>query len=252
MEIFSAIQLSDARAVCPEQGDLGRMTVTSAQPCGVARRFIRAGVRNLHIVDLEGARSGEPWDPTFVEIEALVQQGNAFIQVGGGIRTEEHLLRYLRMGVHRVILGTAAVESAAFVRRMASRYGDKIAVSVDVKDGMAAIHGWTKAGGAGAAELCRRLRDDGIGTVICTDVLRSGMLSGVDTALYRELLTIRGLEIIAAGGIRSAREIEVLKDMGVSGAILGKAVYDGRLDLGMCLDAADDRRKEEDEEPPLF
>ena len=252
MEIFSAIQLSDARAVCPEQGDPDRMTVYSAQPCGVARRFIRAGVRNLHIVDLEGVRSGQPSFANFIEIGALVQQGNAFIQVGGGIRTEEHILQYLQMGAHRVILDTATVENMAFVRRMATRYGAKIAVSVDLKGGKVVSHGWTKTGEENAKDICLRLRDAGVRTVICTDVDRCGMLSGMDAELYRDLLTLRGLEVIAAGGIRTAREIETLKDMGAAGVILGRAIYDGRLDLGMCLDAAGNRRKEEDEELPLF
>ena len=252
MEIFAGIDLCDGRAVRLEQGDLSRMTVYSAQPCGVARRFIRAGIRNLHVVDLEGAGNGEPWEANFVEIEALVQQGNAFIQVGGGIRTEDHILQYLRMGVDRVVLGTAAVENIAFARRMAGRYGKKIAVAIDVRNGMAATHGWKKTGVEGYADLCRRLRDEGVQTVICTDIQRYGMLSGANLEMYREVTAIPGLEVLAAGGICAVREIEQLRAMGAAGAVLGKALYDGKLDPGMCLDASESRRKEEDDELPMF
>ena len=252
MEIFPAIDLRDGRAVRLTQGDYDKMTVYSAQPCGVARRFIRAGARNLHIVDLDGARAGEPGFANLVEIEALVQQGHAFIEVGGGIRTEERILQYLELGVNRVILGTVAVENFDFTRRMAERYGEKIAVGEDARDGMVATHGWEKTSGEEGFDFCRRLRDAGVKTVIYTDISRDGTLSGTNLEAYRELVKIEGLDIIASGGISSVGEIEMLNAMGVAGAILGKAVYDGRLDLGMCLDAAGNRRTEEDDEPALF
>lgn len=252
MQIFPAIDLRDGRAVRLTQGDYDKMTVYSAQPCGVARRFIRTGARNLHIVDLDGARAGEPGFANFVEIEALVQQGHAFIQVGGGIRTEERILQYLELGVNRVILGTVAVENFAFTERMARRYGGRIAVGVDARDGKVATHGWEKTSGEDGFDFCRRLRDAGVETVIYTDISRDGMLSGTNLEAYRELVKIEDLGIIASGGISTVKEIEELNAMGVAGAILGKAVYDGRLDLGMCLDAAGDRASEEDDELPLF
>lgn len=252
MEIFPAIDLRDGRAVCLTQGDYDQMTVYSAQPCGVARRFIRAGARNLHIVDLDGARAGEPGFANLVEIEALVQQGHAFIEVGGGIRNEERILQYLQLGVNRVILGTAAVENFAFTRRMAERYGSRIAVGVDARDGMVATHGREKTSGEEGVDFCRRLRDAGVQTVIYTDICREGTLSGANLEVYQELVKIEGLNILASGGISSVKEIETLNAMGVAGVILDKAVYDGRLDLGMCLEAVGSRRTEEDDELPLF
>lgn len=252
MNIFPAIDLRDGRAVRLTQGDYDKMTVYSAQPCGVARRFIRAGARNIHVVDLDGARAGEPGYANLIEIEALVQQGHAFIEVGGGIRTEERIVQYLELGVDRVILGTIAVENFEFTERMARRYGEKIAVGVDARDGMVATHGWEKTSGEEGFAFCRRLRDAGVQTVIYTDISRDGTLSGTNIEAYRELVKIEGLDVVASGGISSVEEIRILNEMGVHGAILGKAVYDGRLDLGACLDAAGDRRTEEDEELPLF
>ena len=252
MKIFPAIDLRDGRAVRLHQGDYEQMTVYSAQPCGVARRFIRAGAGNLHVVDLDGAKDGRPSMANLVEIEALVQQGHAFIEVGGGIRSEERILQYLELGVNRCILGTAAVENFAFTERMARRYREKIAVGVDARDGKVATHGWLKTSGEESFDFCRRLRDAGVQTVIYTDISRDGTLGGANLEAYRKLMEIDGLDVIASGGISSVSEIRELNAMGAAGAILGKAVYDGKLDLGMCLDAAGDARDALDDELPLL
>lgn len=247
MQIFPAIDLRDGQAVRLRQGDYSQMTVYSAQPCGVARRFIRAGARQLHVVDLDGAKDGAPGRANLVEIGALVEQGHLFIEVGGGIRTEERILQYLELGVDRCILGTVAVENFAFTERMARRYGKKLAVGVDARDGRVATHGWTETSGEDAFDFCRRLLDAGVGTVIYTDISRDGMLSGTNLDAYQKLRELEGLDIVASGGISEVREIRRLREIGVAGAILGKAVYDGRLDLGMCLDAAGDRPIRDDE-----
>lgn len=252
MQIFPAIDLRDGKAVRLLRGDYERMTVYSAQPCGVARRFIRAGARHLHIVDLDGAKDGRPGMANWVEIEALVQQGHAFIEVGGGIRTEEGIRKYLELGVDRCILGTAAVEDFAFTQRMARRYREKLAVGVDARDGKVATNGWLKTSSEDSFDFCRRLRDAGVQTVIYTDISRDGSLSGTNLDAYRRLAELEGLDIVASGGISDVSEIRALNEMGTAGAILGKAIYDGKLDLGMCLDAAGDRRDESDDEPPLF
>ena len=229
------------------RGDYDQMTVYSAQPCGVARRFIRAGAQRLHIVDLDGAKDGRPSMANWTEIEALVQQGHAFIEVGGGIRTEERILQYLDLGVNRCVLGTAAVEDFAFTERMARRYREKIAVGVDARDGKVATHGWLKTSGEDSFDLCRRLRDAGVQTVIYTDISKDGTLSGTNLDAYRRLTQIEGLNVVASGGISSVLELRALNEMGAAGAILGKAVYDGKLDLGMCLDEAGDRRRDSGE-----
>lgn len=244
MQIFPAIDLRNGQAVRLRQGDYDRMTVYSAQPCGVARRFIRAGAQFLHVVDLDGARTGVPGEANLVEIGALAEQGHLFIEVGGGIRTEACILRYLELGVDRCVLGTAAVENFAFTERMARRYGKRIAVGVDARDGKAATHGWTETSGEDAFDFCRRLRDAGVRTVIYTDISRDGMLSGTNLDACRRLREIEGLDIVASGGISTVREVQELREIGVKGAILGKAVYDGHLDLGMCLDAAGDQSRE--------
>ncbi|WP_295858006.1 1-(5-phosphoribosyl)-5-[(5-phosphoribosylamino)methylideneamino]imidazole-4-carboxamide isomerase [uncultured Oscillibacter sp.] len=247
MQIFPAIDLRDGRAVRLLRGDYDQMTVYSAQPCGVARRFIRAGAQRLHIVDLDGAKDGRPSMANWTEIEALVQQGHAFIEVGGGIRTEERILQYLDLGVNRCVLGTAAVEDFAFTERMARRYREKIAVGVDARDGKVATHGWLKTSGEDSFDLCRRLRDAGVQTVIYTDISKDGTLSGTNLDAYRRLTQIEGLNVVASGGISSVLELRALNEMGAAGAILGKAVYDGKLDLGMCLDEAGDRRRDSGE-----
>ena len=247
MQIFPAIDLRDGRAVRLLRGDYDQMTVYSAQPCGVARRFIRAGAQRLHIVDLDGAKDGRPSMANWTEIEALVQQGHAFIEVGGGIRTEERILQYLDLGVNRCVLGTAAVEDFAFTERMARRYQEKIAVGVDARDGKVATHGWLKTSGEDSFDLCRRLRDAGVQTVIYTDISKDGTLSGTNLDAYRRLTQIEGLNVVASGGISSVLELRALNEMGAAGAILGKAVYDGKLDLGMCLDEAGDRRRDSGE-----
>lgn len=252
MQIFPAIDLRDGRAVRLLRGNYDDMTVYSAQPCGVARKFIRQGARNLHVVDLDGAKDGQPSLANLVEIEALVQQGHLFIEVGGGIRTEERICQYLDMGVDRVILGTAAVEDFAFTERMAERYRGKLAVGVDARDGFVATHGWQQTSGEESFSFCRRLRDAGVRTVIYTDISKDGALGGTNLEAYRKLVELEGLDIVASGGISSVQEVQALNEMGVSAAILGKAVYDGKLDLGMCLDAAGDRPKPLDGELPLF
>ena len=238
MEIFPAIDLRDGRAVRLTQGDYDQMTVYSAQPCGVARRFIRAGARNLHIVDLDGARAGEPGFANLVEIEALVQQGHAFIEVGGGIRTEERILQYLALGVNRVILGTAAVENFEFTRRMAERYGAKIAVGVDARNGMVATHGWEKTSSEEGFDFCRRLRDAGVQTVIYTDISRDGTLSGTNLEAYRELVKIEGLNIIASGGVSHIEDVRRLAGRNLYGAIIGKAYYTGAISLKEAIEVA--------------
>lgn len=249
MQIFPAIDLRNGQAVRLQQGDYNQMTVYSAQPCGVARKFIRAGAQYLHVVDLDGAKDGQPGRANLIEIGALVEQGHLLIEVGGGIRTEDRIMQYLDLGVDRCILGTVAVENFDFTARMARRYGKKIVVGVDARDGKVATHGWTETSGEDSFAFCRRLFDAGVQTVIYTDISRDGMLAGTNLDAYRKLKEIEGLNLVASGGISEVKEIRELKEIGVTGAILGKAVYDGRLDLGMCLDAADDRRDEQKDIP---
>lgn len=229
MQIFPAIDLSGGKVVRLYQGDYEKMTVYGADPCAVARDFMAAGAKYLHVVDLDGAKDGTL--ANFESISALAKQGGLYIEVGGGIRTEERIAKYLDLGVGRCILGTIAVKDFDFTRRMARKYGDKIAVGVDARDGYVAVSGWLETSKEKGVDFCRRLRDAGVQTVIYTDISRDGAEQGTNLALYRELAEIEGLNITASGGVSSIAELKELQAIGTHAAILGKALYTGRLDL---------------------
>ena len=233
MQIFPAIDLSGGKVVRLYQGDYDKMTVYGADPCAVARDFIAAGAKYLHVVDLDGAKDGTL--ANFESIAALAKQGGLYIEVGGGIRTEERIQKYLDLGVGRCILGTIAVKDFDFTARMAQKYGDKIAVGVDAKDGYVAVSGWLEVSREKGVDFCRRLRDAGVQTVIYTDISRDGAEQGTNLALYRELAKIEGLNITASGGVSSMEELKELQTIGTHAAILGKALYTGRLDLAQVI-----------------
>jgi len=234
MQIFPAIDLSGGQVVRLYQGDYDKMTVYGADPCAVARDFIAAGAKYLHVVDLDGAKDGTL--ANFESIAAIAKQGGLYIEVGGGIRTEERIQQYLDLGVSRCILGTVAVKDFDFTARMAQKYGDKIAVGVDARDGYIAINGWKELSSETGIEFCRRLKDAGVQTVIYTDISRDGAERGTNLELYRELAKIEGLNITASGGVSSLEELAELQRIGTHAAILGKALYTGRLDLKTVID----------------
>lgn len=233
MQIFPAIDLRGGQVVRLYQGDYDKETVYAQDPCAVARDFIAAGAGYLHVVDLDGAKDGTL--ANFDTIAAIVRQGGLSIEVGGGIRTEERIRQYLDLGVDRCILGTIAVKDFPFTARMAQLYGAKVAVGVDARDGFVAISGWKELSRERGVDFCRRLRDAGVHRVIYTDISRDGAEQGTNLDLYRELVTIQGLEITASGGVSSLEELRTLQAMGVRAAILGKALYTGRLDLAAVI-----------------
>ena len=234
MQIFPAIDLRGGQVVRLYQGDYDQETVYAADPCAVARDFLAAGARYLHVVDLDGARDGTL--ANFETIAALVRQGGLYIEVGGGIRTEERIRRYLDLGVGRCILGTIAVKDFAFTERMAKTYGERIAVGVDARDGFVAVNGWKELSAERGVDFCRRLRDAGVKTVIYTDISRDGAEQGTNLDLYRELAGIEGLDITASGGVSSIEELRELQTIGTKAAILGKALYTGWLDLKTVME----------------
>ena len=229
MQIFPAIDLRGGQVVRLYQGDYDRETVYAADPCAVARSFLAAGAKYLHVVDLDGARDGML--ANFETIAAIVKQGGLYIEVGGGIRTEDRIRQYLDLGVGRCILGTIAVKDFAFTERMARTYGDRIAVGVDARDGYVAVSGWKELSAERGVDFCRRLRDAGVKTVIYTDISRDGAEQGTNLDLYQQLAEIQGLDITASGGVSSIEELKELQRIGTRAAILGKALYTGRLDL---------------------
>lgn len=233
MQIFPAIDLSGGQVVRLYQGDYDKMTVYGADPCAAAKDFLSAGAGYLHVVDLDGARDGTT--ANFASIAAIARQGGLYLEVGGGIRTEERIRQYLDLGVSRCILGTVAVKDFAFTARMAQTYGSQIAVGVDARDGYVAVNGWKELSRERGVDFCRRLRDAGVRTVIYTDISRDGAEQGTNLAVYRELAKLDGLDITASGGISSVEELRELDTIGVRAAILGKALYTGRLDLKTVL-----------------
>ena len=229
MQIFPAIDLRGGQVVRLYQGDYDRETVYAADPCAVARDFLAAGAKYLHVVDLDGARDGTL--ANFDTIAAIARQGGLYIEVGGGIRTVDRIRQYLDLGVGRCILGTIAVKDFAFTERMARTYGDRIAVGVDARDGYVAVSGWKELSAERGVDFCRRLRDAGVKTVIYTDISRDGAEQGTNLDLYQQLAEIQGLDITASGGVSSIEELKELQRIGTRAAILGKALYTGRLDL---------------------
>ena len=229
MQIFPAIDLRGGQVVRLYQGDYDRETVYAADPCAVARDFLTAGAKYLHVVDLDGAKDGTL--ANFDTIAAIVKQGGLYIEVGGGIRTEDRIRQYLDLGVGRCILGTIAVKDFDFTARMAQTYGDRIAVGVDARDGYVAVSGWKELSAERGVDFCRRLRDAGVKTVIYTDISRDGAEQGTNLDLYQQLAEIQGLDITASGGVSSIEELKELQRIGTRAAILGKALYTGRLDL---------------------
>ena len=233
MKLFPAIDLYGGQAVRLLHGDYQQMTVYSSDPCGVAKDFIACGAENIHIVDLEGAKDGTT--PNLQLIEKIASLG-LFVEVGGGIRSEEIAARYLSSGVGRVILGTAAVTDPALLEDLVKKYGEKIAVSVDLKDGYAAIRGWQEKSPLTCDQLMQRLQDTGVATVICTDISRDGAMRGTNHALYADLNARYRMDFIASGGVSSMKDVTALADSGIYSAIIGKAYYTGAIDLRKAIE----------------
>ena len=237
MKLYPAIDLRGGQVVRLTQGDYDRMTVYGADPCAQARAFLSAGAKYLHVVDLDGAKDGTL--SNYDTIAALAEQGGLFIEVGGGIRTEERIEKYLSLGVGRCILGSVAVTDFDFTARMLQKYGEKIAVGVDAKDGYVAIHGWKEVSAEKGVDFCKRLADAGCRAIIYTDIACDGAMQGTNLTLYRQLQTeVPGVELTASGGIASEAELLELEQMGLAAAILGKSLYTGALDLKRCVELA--------------
>ncbi len=233
MEIFPAIDLSGGQVVRLTQGDYDQMTVYGRDPAAAARAFFAVGARYLHVVDLDGAKDGTT--ANFAAVRDIAAAAGMFVEVGGGIRDEERIQKYLALGVGRVILGTAAVKNFEFTQAMAAKYGEKIAVGVDARGGKVAVSGWLEETELDCEDFCRRLAAAGVKTVIVTDISRDGALAGANLALYRRLTAIPGLSVVASGGVSFPAEISELAALGVAGVIIGKALYTGKLDLAECL-----------------
>ncbi len=234
MNLFPAIDLYGAKAVRLYKGNYNEMTVYNDNPVSVAKDFEACGAKYIHLVDLEGAKTGET--PNLETVRAIVSQTALFAEVGGGIRSMETVEKYLSVGVSRVILGTAAVKDEAFLREAVAKYGEKIAVGVDIRDGYVAIHGWTENSALHYTDFMRKLTEIGVKTVIVTDISRDGAMRGTNRTLYAELAeAFPGLQVIASGGVSSLDDVRALTQMHIYGAIIGKAYYTGAIDLREAL-----------------
>jgi len=234
MLIFPAIDLYEKKAVRLYKGDYAQMTVYSNDPLSVAKDFEKAGATCLHLVDLEGAKSGET--PNLDVIASIVKNTSLFTEVGGGIRNMETVRRYLDAGVNRVILGTAAVKDPAFLKEALSAYGEKVAVGIDLRDGKIAIKGWTETAEVDTEEFLLTLQNMGLTTVICTDITKDGAMQGANHSLYKMLSEKFSLQIVASGGVSSLNDVKRLCAMNLYGAIIGKAYYTGAIDLREAIE----------------
>jgi len=237
MKVFPAIDIIKGRAVRLTRGDYGSEKIYGEDAAAVASVFLSQGAKNLHVVDLDGARNGAPTN--FETIRRIALLKGLFIEVGGGIRDLSRIENYLDLGVDRVILGTAAVRDPALLREAVGKFGARVAVGVDARDGRVALSGWLEQTDIDSVEFCGKLRDVGVKTVIYTDISRDGAMGGANLDVYARLLKLEGLDVIASGGVSFLPEIEKLNALGVCGVIIGKALYEGRLSLPAVLKAAE-------------
>lgn len=233
MKLFPAIDLYEKNVVRLKMGDYSQMTVYSDNPVEIALGFQKCGAEFLHVVDLEGAKFGTT--PNIDVIKEIVRSTNLKVEVGGGIRNEGTVEKYLDAGVFRVILGTVAVENPDFLKKTIEKYGSQVAVGVDIKDGIVATHGWLKASGTDCFSFCRELEKIGVSTIIVTDISKDGLLGGTNLKLYSDLSGSFSMDIVASGGISSINDIIKLNEADISGAILGKALYTGDIDLKAAI-----------------
>lgn len=236
MNIFPAIDLYEGKAVRLFKGDYAQMTVYSEHPEEIALDFAISGAKHIHIVDLEGAKSGQT--PNLATVLKIKETSGLFCEIGGGVRSMEVVDRYMEAGIDRVILGTAAVSDPAFLQTALKKYGKKIAVGVDIKDGKVAIKGWTEKSELDAFDFCKTLEEMGVQTVICTDISKDGAMKGTNRELYKQLSEQFSIDIVASGGVSDMEDIKHLAKMNLYGVIIGKAYYIGAIDLKEAIEVA--------------
>ena len=236
MNIFPAIDLYDKKAVRLFKGDYNQMTVYSENPIDVARDFEAKGAKFIHMVDLEGAKDGTT--PNLSIVADIANKTSLFVEIGGGIRSMETVDKYLSAGVSRVILGTSAVTDEEFLKSAIEKYGEKIAVGADVKDGYIAIKGWLEKSAYTLDAFFEKMQNMGVKTIICTDISKDGAMKGTNLQMYKELSKKYSLDIVASGGVSAIDDVKALRKMELYGAIIGKAYYTGAIDLTEAIEEA--------------
>lgn len=237
MLIFPAIDIIEGNAVRLFKGDYGKMTVYSHNPSDIALDFRACGAKCIHIVDLEGAKSGDT--PNFDTVIQIKDASGLFCEIGGGIRSMETVSKYLDAGIDRVILGTAAITDRDFLAEAVEKYGKRIAVGADFLDGYVAIKGWTEKSKKTADEFMKEMVSLGVDTVISTDISRDGAMQGTNRELYRHLSEEFGVNITASGGVSTIDDVKALAEMNLYGAIIGKAYYTGAINLKEAVEVAE-------------
>ena len=236
MILLPAIDLYEKKAVRLYKGDYENMTVYSENPIEIARDFEKKGATHIHMVDLEGAKNGDT--PNLEIVKQIATETDLFVEIGGGIRSMETVDKYIEAGVDRVILGTAAVENRDFLCEAVKKYGEKIAVGADIKDGFVAIKGWLEKSEFSCFEFCEEMQKIGVKTLICTDISKDGAMQGTNLELYKELSQRLNMQIVASGGVSDMENVTKLRAMDIYAAIIGKAYYTGAIDLKEAIEVA--------------
>jgi len=239
MIIFPAIDIRGGKCVRLTKGDFSQETVFSDRPEEMAKKWEAQGAQYLHVVDLDGALAGK--SVNLAAIEAIIKAVSIPIELGGGIRTMENIEMLLDLGVERVILGSVAVREPELVREACAKFGERIVVGIDAKDGIVAVDGWGVSGDVEAPVLAVQMAAVGVRHIIYTDISRDGMLSGVNVAATAELARIAGIQVIASGGVsclEDIRQVKAAASAGIEGVIVGKAIYTGALELPAALELA--------------
>lgn len=236
MKIFPAIDLKDKKAVRLLRGDYNQVTVFNDNPVEVAKKFESLGAEYLHVVDLDGAKDGETTN--YDTVKDIIENTSLKVEIGGGIRSEEVIKKYIDAGAYRVILGTVAVTDPEFTYAMIEKYGNKIAVGVDISDGYVAVKGWTEISSVTCDQLFSVLEEKGVDTIICTDISKDGAMQGTNLELYKSLSEKYKINIVASGGVSDIDNVKALAKIGVYGAILGKALYLEKIDLSQAIEVA--------------
>ena len=241
MKIFPAIDLKDGKCVRLNKGDYKQVTHYSDNPLEMAETWISQGANNLHIVDLDGAKAGKPINFTIIE-SIRKEFPNLFIQVGGGIRNQENINRYINAKIDKVIIGTKVVTDPEFIKKIDTKILNRIVVDVAVKDEMLAVQGWNESSSYNIKEFISILNQNNISEIVFTDVSKDGMLQGINLEKIKEILDFSNIPLIASGGVTSIKDIEnlkKLKDKGLSGIIIGKALYENKISLPEAIKIAE-------------
>lgn len=236
MRLYPAIDMIDGKCVRLVQGNYNKKTTFADDPLEVALRWQEQGGEFIHLVDLDGARSGDM--PNFDTIVRIAQTLEIPIEVGGGIRSMEAIERYLEHGVSRVILGTSALKKPNLVKDAVKAYGKRIVVGIDAKDGLVAVSGWEEVSRVSALSFARQMEQQGVSTIIYTDIATDGMLKGPNLNAMKEMTEYVSMDVVASGGVTSLEDLKQLKEIGVEGAIIGKALYTGHIKLGEALEVS--------------